>query len=198
MSDLSVTIFEPLQKELRVDADGKGYVSRRGLARLCGASRQTWGRGSIFTREIDEHLARQGFDLMQLVSFDGVCIEAAVQVIQIYAYKGNKTAIESFNAIYPKNPISTKRKIVKSSCTQSCVYIVQCTKTGVIKIGVSNNPLLRIKAIQTSYPYPLSLVRTIDSPHPLKTEKGLHVALADFKLNGEWFDGFCLQMIGAA
>lgn len=87
----------------------------------------------------------------------------------------------------------------KSSCDSKLVYIIQCQETKVIKIGISNDPLFRLAAIQTGYPYKLIIARTIKPTKlsAIKIEKMLHEALSDFRLNGEWFDGLALCMIGS-
>jgi hypothetical protein len=56
--------FTDLSKEFKTDEDGKGFVTRRGLGRMCGINHQIWGRkgGSKFTLEIDKYLAESGFE----------------------------------------------------------------------------------------------------------------------------------------
>jgi hypothetical protein len=68
MANQSLTIFELLSKELRCDADGHGFVSLRGLARMSGVAQGNWGKprkkGDVFfTAEIDGYLADGGVDL---------------------------------------------------------------------------------------------------------------------------------------
>lgn len=90
------------------------------------------------------------------------------------------------------------RYIRKTIQHPKAVYIMQCIETKVIKIGVSNCPTARLATIQTSYPFPLNIVRIIQSRRlsGVRLERELHKALDDFRLNGEWFDGLALQMIG--
>jgi hypothetical protein len=90
--------------------------------------------------------------------------------------------------------IDQRSKPLKKRKQQS-VYIMQCSQTGVVKIGVSNNPVSRLSAIQTGYPFLLKLERIIKTDEPRLLERQLHKLLDDFRLKGEWFDGDCLQMI---
>jgi hypothetical protein len=91
-------------------------------------------------------------------------------------------------AIYRSKAINSKKT----------VYIMQCSETKVIKIGISHDPLARLSALQVGHPFPLSIVRLIDPRRftAEKIEKELHKALDDFRLCGEWFDGIALQLIG--
>lgn len=79
------------------------------------------------------------------------------------------------------------------------VYIIQCPQTKLIKIGISADPLGRLSGLQTGYPFKLNLLRVIESKKytAKRLEKILHIALIDFRLEGEWFDGLALQMIGS-
>ena len=75
MSIVSYELPESIAKEFTVDEHGKGYVSRRGIARLSGVSRQSWGQGgSFFNKEIDEMLTPHGFDGGSIKSDSGIQI----------------------------------------------------------------------------------------------------------------------------
>jgi P63C domain len=79
---------ESIAKEfsLAEDGSGKGAVSWRGLGRLCGAKRQTWGQGgSNFTNEIDQYLAQSGLDLTVMKSDRSIPDLIASEVIAFYA-----------------------------------------------------------------------------------------------------------------
>ena len=56
-----------------------------------------------------------------------------------------------------------------------------------VKIGVSDNPELRLKGLQTSSPLKLKLLLTM--PGDFKTEAGLHEVFAKYKTQSknEWF-----------
>jgi hypothetical protein len=74
------------------------------------------------------------------------------------------------------------------------VYCVECNETGVIKIGVSNNPRSRLETIQTHYPYYLSISFVIKhrSLTAYKLEKQIHEELKGYKLRGEWFEKYAI------
>ena len=61
-------------------------------------------------------------------------------------------------------------------------YLMECTKTGVCKIGKSNNPLKRLETIKTGNPF-VTLVGVSEIK-----EQELHKTYADFRFSGEWFD----------
>jgi Meiotically up-regulated gene 113 len=75
------------------------------------------------------------------------------------------------------------------------VYIIQCSVTFMIKIGISNNPKRRLAEIQTYYPYSLCIARIIPTENARKLEFSLHKSLHKFRLKGEWFDGMALHEI---
>jgi P63C domain len=95
MATSSLTIFESLVKELRCDSEGNGFVSQRGLARMCGIkSIGSWGKGDLFlTREIDEYLSGGGIEVSAIDTSNGIPDIVAAEVIGFYAEeKQNPTA----------------------------------------------------------------------------------------------------------
>lgn len=98
MSDNSLAIFESLIKEFSCDESGNGFISLRGLARLCGTKRQSWGQGgSIFTQKIDENLTQQGLNFENVV-VKGVPDTVAAVVIAHYAHQGKSEARQALMA----------------------------------------------------------------------------------------------------
>ncbi|MBD3304734.1 hypothetical protein GF339_00120 [candidate division KSB3 bacterium] len=74
------------------------------------------------------------------------------------------------------------------------VYIIQMTmqdasqdSSPVYKIGISNAPGKRLQALQTSSPFPLSLVHTFVAEPAEEAERVLHAKYQAHQLNGEWF-----------
>ncbi len=61
-------------------------------------------------------------------------------------------------------------------------YLMECTKTGVCKIGKSNNPLKRLETIKTGNPF-VTLVGVSEIK-----EQELHKMYDEFRFSGEWFD----------
>lgn len=59
-------------------------------------------------------------------------------------------------------------------------------ESGPVKIGTSQNPRARLRAVQCHHPYPLSILATV--PGGVEVERGLHKRFADHRLNGEWFE----------
>lgn len=65
------------------------------------------------------------------------------------------------------------------------VYLIRAGMAGDVKIGVSENPLARLRGIQTSHPQKLSLMRVLDGGAP--EERALHRRFAPQRKAGEWF-----------
>jgi hypothetical protein len=72
--------------------------------------------------------------------------------------------------------------------TTKQIYIIECQKHGVCKIGVSDDPAKRLKSIQTGYPWPLSIRTIIESANAFAEESTIHRTYQRWRLEGEWFD----------
>lgn len=59
------------------------------------------------------------------------------------------------------------------------------TESKCVKIGTSTDPVKRLNELQTGNPYKLKLLGVL--PGSFMTEKALHEAFSDYKLEGEWF-----------
>ena len=70
----------------------------------------------------------------------------------------------------------------------SFVYVVQIGDDGPVKIGYADHdPINRIRSLQTSVPYPLT-VRAIIGFADRGVETRLHNMFADLRMKGEWFN----------
>lgn len=65
------------------------------------------------------------------------------------------------------------------------IYFIQDLKTGLVKIGKSNNPKLRLKTLQTGSSSELKLLKTI--PGGIYLEQILHKYFNHIRKKGEWF-----------
>jgi hypothetical protein len=93
MNDLDF-LPEDFRKEVKVNADGIGYISKRGLGRLVGIDYRSWSQGdSIFNKKIDQYLTQHGFEVTVFLTSFGILDKAAAFVIKWYAHKAgeNKT-----------------------------------------------------------------------------------------------------------
>jgi hypothetical protein len=109
-SNIVPSNFTDFSKEFKTDEDGKGFVSRRGLARMCGVKRQTWGRGgSKYTLVIDRHLTERG----QLVAADTTDLISDIEaslIVKYYAYAGKVEAQKIDELLEsPENPVASAR-----------------------------------------------------------------------------------------
>src|SRR5882762_9415077 len=67
-----------------------------------------------------------------------------------------------------------------------CVYIIKggdCYKIGITSAGIAS----RLRALQTSSPFPLIFVHQIATDNPRALESALHARFADQRRHGEWF-----------
>lgn len=69
--------------------------------------------------------------------------------------------------------------------TQSAVYFLQCSATGLVKIGYSVAPDFRVSALQTGSPGALTLLGVIAGDR--QTERVLHERFWQYRRRGEWF-----------
>lgn len=75
------------------------------------------------------------------------------------------------------------------------VYAIQNTATGSIKLGISRDPLARLKHLQTACENELRLVGVRDAKNHFADERALHQMNSDRRLLGEWFS--CEDRLGA-
>tara|TARA_R110002073_G_scaffold49025_2_gene131419 strand:+ start:584 stop:826 length:243 start_codon:yes stop_codon:yes gene_type:complete len=66
------------------------------------------------------------------------------------------------------------------------------------KIGVSNNPEKRLKAVQTGNPNVVSLEHYEERDNPHLVEKYLHSRFQSNRVEGEWFKDLTLNEIRIA
>ena len=69
------------------------------------------------------------------------------------------------------------------------LYVIAESPSGPVKIGISRTPLARVSTLQTGNPRPLALMHrwVLDNATALAWEKRIHLDLAEWKLEGEWF-----------
>lgn len=75
------------------------------------------------------------------------------------------------------------------------IYLIGAREVPCVKIGVSADCSARLKSLQTGFPYELKLLRQIKHLDAKGIESLLHTLLKDYKLHGEWFDSFVLQLV---
>ena len=98
---------------------------------------------------------------------------------------GNQKAEKLFFALNRLTSDCSTTGKAKEQAKESAVYLVACKESGVCKIGISVNVTARICSLQTSSPYPLTLLATM--PGGRLEESALHREFGQYRLNGEWF-----------
>ena len=74
-----------------------------------------------------------------------------------------------------------------------CLYFIQSSKTGEIKIGRSKHPQKRLKNLQTGNPNSLKIIISLEGLG--WREKELHETLKRWRGSGEWFSYDCVGSI---
>lgn len=67
------------------------------------------------------------------------------------------------------------------------IYAIQCGENGPIKLGRAEDPYKRMKHLQTSNPFNLSMLACEETLDDEEAEKQLHIQLRMYRIRGEWF-----------
>ena len=67
------------------------------------------------------------------------------------------------------------------------VYVVRNTVTGNVKIGISRDPEVRLRQLQSNNDCKLELLATKFAENRFKDEALLHDTNSDYRIQGEWF-----------
>ncbi len=68
------------------------------------------------------------------------------------------------------------------------VYLISDSKSYIYKIGISSNPIKRLKSLQTGNDKTLKLIKKVLCENYSKVETTLHNKYNHLKINGEWFE----------
>ena len=67
------------------------------------------------------------------------------------------------------------------------IYLIRSQEESYYKIGISNNPIKRLKELQTGNPTQLKIISAYPSEYANLIEKTLHRRYSHLKKEGEWF-----------
>lgn len=67
------------------------------------------------------------------------------------------------------------------------VYLMHMIEPDYYKIGISRDVKMRLGVIQTSTPFEVVLIRSAVLQNAKSVEEGIHAALAEYHVRGEWF-----------
>jgi len=84
--------------------------------------------------------------------------------------------------------IKNKNYINKSDNNYQNEYLYIIHNSEYYKIGISSDPENRLKALQTSSPYELKLIKVYECKNSNKIESLIHAKLKHKNIRGEWFD----------
>jgi hypothetical protein len=164
---------------LGYDKNWLGRLSTNGKELLGFLQHEGW-EGSVVVVKFDVSTTRTSARTISLNDF---------QLLAKYeAMKGNLKA-QILLGWKSDTPAAAQRKRGdgrKWTGDEGYIYCFASPEIGCCKIGFSKNPDSRMKHVQTSFPFKLSLLWVI--PGSIQDERHLHEALDDLRLEGEWFD----------
>jgi hypothetical protein len=171
------------QKEFSDD----GYISLRGLGRLCGIRHGAWKRKDwVFNKKIDEMLLQNNLNISTVISDKGIYFDVALVVISYYAYKSsNNSTLKAKKLMAELNGLEVFSVSPKPPSHKGFIYLIQNANTGNVKIGYSANPCNRLATHQISTDCELRLLAHRKGSQP--EERQLHKKFADYLVRGEWF-----------
>lgn len=70
---------------------------------------------------------------------------------------------------------------------EQMLYVVGTVPDAPVKIGISDDPMRRLRGIQTGNPLKLQVFQVWAVTHPVPIEGSVHIALAEQRMVGEWF-----------
>ncbi len=80
------------------------------------------------------------------------------------------------------------RSTPKAAPKKGYVYLIKADGSNRYKIGFSTKPTERIKALQKTCPFPLSISHLILVDDMVNVERHFHSQFHHYHVNGEWFD----------
>lgn len=96
--------------------------------------------------------------------------------------------LEDYAEHYRRLPKAWKPTIVVPRHTKPLfVYFISTddVRNFPIKIGITDNPTLRLAGLQCGCPYTLTILATVEAVPSV--ERSLHIGFGKYRLSGEWF-----------
>jgi Meiotically up-regulated gene 113 len=88
----------------------------------------------------------------------------------------------------PRRVRAASATVADNDPDDSFIYVLR-GEHGLLKVGISNNPVARLASLRTASPFPLEMVYVAVTSGPAnRLERATHDALAKSRCNGEWFD----------
>lgn len=101
----------------------------------------------------------------------------------------SKEDVRSYNEKIYNDTFKIKTQArVGSTPQKGFVYLIKANESPRCKIGFSKNPFGRIKELQKTCPFTLSILHLITTHDMVGVEKHFHIMFDKYRVNGEWFD----------
>lgn len=76
-------------------------------------------------------------------------------------------------------------EVIKNERDITYIYLMECE--GMLKVGVSKNPLSRASHLQGGNPFEITIRNMWETPYPFEVECNVHWRLGRYRVSGEWF-----------
>jgi hypothetical protein len=103
------------------------------------------------------------------------------------------------------NPIMTAEKLFSlvadidlDDVEDMFIYAIRDVVKGDVKLGISKNPLKRLKQLQTANANVLEIAAIAPAPNRFADERRLHQKAAQYHIRGEWFENAALALVSGA
>jgi hypothetical protein len=132
----------------------------------------------------------QGAAMLASVIHNPVATQVAISILRTFArlrateeppVLEDRTTQRAFSAI--RDAFVLQKGDGAYTTRAACTYFVQAGGDGPIKIGSTNNLVVRLRTLCAMSPVPLKLLRIV----PSDVEEACHVRFGAFRLHGEWF-----------
>jgi len=169
----------PFETIRRVDESGQEYWLARELMPLL--EYRKWQKFSGVIDRMISLLERQG-----LLPFEHVTqFSEAKSSVKRGDFRLSRLACERLEVLASNKPPSKRG--------EDDLYFIGSLELGFVKIGRAADATKRFRGIQTGFPLPLEIIGVASGAG--HQEKRYHEALDQYRLNGEWFDIGCLNLL---
>jgi hypothetical protein len=112
--------------------------------------------------------------------------------MRLYAFGPRIMGLRTGISLGPEDFRARRRAVSapadRSASNDSFIYVLRGDH-GLLKVGISTNPVARLATLRTASPFPLEMVYVAVTQGPAeRLERATHDALRERRCSGEWFD----------
>ena len=98
-------------------------------------------------------------------------------------------------SVSPEQLLAYIQDIDLPDADEMFVYAIREVDTGRIKLGISKNPVARLKQLQTANASRLEIAALREAPNRFSDERAIHADAEAYHLHGEWFSASALEVL---